>query len=54
MTSTQVVDVQAVDVQAVDVAQIIDQQKMGPLHWKVVSLSFLLMLIDGYDIVCIA
>lgn len=38
----------------VDVAKIIDEQRMGPLHWKVVSLSFLLMLIDGYDIVCVA
>jgi MFS transporter, AAHS family, 4-hydroxybenzoate transporter len=40
--------------QIVDVARIIDEQKMGPLHWKVVALSFILMLIDGYDIVCVA
>jgi MFS transporter, AAHS family, 4-hydroxybenzoate transporter len=38
----------------VDVARIIDEQKMGSLHWKVVALSFILMLIDGYDIVCVA
>ena len=38
----------------VDVAQIVDEQKMGPFHWKVVVLSFLVMLVDGYDIVAIA
>jgi MFS transporter, AAHS family, 4-hydroxybenzoate transporter len=40
--------------QIVDVARIIDEQRMGPLHWKVVALAFVLMLIDGYDIVCVA
>jgi MFS transporter, AAHS family, 4-hydroxybenzoate transporter len=40
--------------QVVDVARIIDEQKMGPLHWQVVALAFVLMLIDGYDIVCVA
>jgi len=42
------------DTPVIDVAQIIDEQRMGPFHWKVVVLSFLIMLVDGYDIVAIA
>jgi AAHS family 4-hydroxybenzoate transporter-like MFS transporter len=36
-----------------DVSKIIDAQRMGPIHWLVVGLSFSLMLIDGYDLICI-
>jgi AAHS family 4-hydroxybenzoate transporter-like MFS transporter len=37
-----------------DVSKIIDSRRMGPIHWLVVGLSFSLMLIDGYDLICIA
>ncbi|WP_170149558.1 MFS transporter [Rhodoplanes roseus] len=38
----------------IDVAKVIDEQRMGSLHWKVVILSFVIMLTDGYDTVCVA
>ncbi|MFA6311416.1 MAG: MFS transporter [Sterolibacterium sp.] len=38
----------------VDIATIIDQQKFGSFHLTVVSVSFLLMLVDGYDNISIA
>lgn len=38
----------------VDIAAIIDQQKFGSFHLTVVSVSFLLMLVDGYDNISIA
>jgi MFS transporter, AAHS family, 4-hydroxybenzoate transporter len=38
----------------VDVAKIIDEQKFGSFHLIVVSVSFLLMLVDGYDNISIA
>jgi AAHS family 4-hydroxybenzoate transporter-like MFS transporter len=37
-----------------DVAKIIDEQKFGSFHLIVVSVSFLLMLVDGYDNISIA
>jgi AAHS family 4-hydroxybenzoate transporter-like MFS transporter len=37
-----------------DISGIIDGRRMGPIHWLVVALSFTLMLIDGYDLICIA
>ena len=40
--------------QSYDIAAIIDSRTMGPIHWLVVALSFSLMLIDGYDLSCIA
>jgi MFS transporter, AAHS family, 4-hydroxybenzoate transporter len=36
-----------------DVAHLIDHQKIRTIHCIVVLFSFLLMLVDGYDIVCI-
>lgn len=39
---------------SVDVAKIIDEQKFGRFHLIVVSVSFLLMLADGYDNISIA
>lgn len=38
----------------IDIATIIDEQKFGSFHLKVVSMSFLLMLADGYDNISIA
>jgi len=38
----------------IDIATIIDQQKFGSFHLTVVSMSFLLMLADGYDNISIA
>jgi len=38
----------------IDLATIIDQQKFGSFHLTVVSMSFLLMLADGYDNISIA
>jgi len=38
----------------VDIATIIDEQKFGSFHLTVVSVSFLLMLADGYDNISIA
>ena len=38
----------------IDIATIIDQQKIGSFHLTVVSVSFLLMLVDGYDNISIA
>lgn len=35
-----------------DLADIIDSRRMGPIHWIVVTVSFVLMLIDGYDLSC--
>ena len=37
-----------------DITQILDTRRIGPLHWLVVGMSFSLMLIDGYDLICIA
>ncbi len=37
-----------------DIAEIIDTCAMGPVHWLVVTLSFTLMLIDGYDLIATA
>jgi AAHS family 4-hydroxybenzoate transporter-like MFS transporter len=37
-----------------DISKIIDSRRMGRIHWLVVGLSFSLMLIDGYDLICIA
>jgi MFS transporter, AAHS family, 4-hydroxybenzoate transporter len=43
-----------VDSEAIfDVADLISRQKIRPIHCVVVLFSFLLMLVDGYDIVCI-
>jgi MFS transporter, AAHS family, 4-hydroxybenzoate transporter len=36
-----------------DVADLIDRQEVRPIHCVVVLFTFLLMLLDGYDIVCI-
>lgn len=38
------------DEQTVDIVQIIDRQKIGGFHIALIILSFLTMLIDGYDI----
>ena len=38
----------------IDIATIIDKQKFGSFHLTVVSMSFLLMLADGYDNISIA
>ena len=38
----------------IDLASVIDRQKFGRFHLTVVSLSFLLMLVDGYDNISIA
>lgn len=38
----------------VDVAELIDVQSLGQLHWRVMTLSFALVLIDSYDILAIA
>lgn len=38
----------------IDIASIIDRQKFGSFHLIVVSVSFLLMLVDGYDNISIA
>src|SRR5665647_873595 len=38
----------------IDIATIIDEQKFGSFHLTVVSMSFLLMLADGYDNISIA
>ena len=38
----------------IDIATVIDQQKFGSFHLTVVSVSFLLMLVDGYDNISIA
>src|ERR1035437_5730841 len=38
----------------IDLATIIDKQKFGSFHLTVVSVSFLLMLVDGYDNISIA
>jgi AAHS family 4-hydroxybenzoate transporter-like MFS transporter len=35
-----------------DLSEIIDSRRMGPVHWIVVVVSFVLMLIDGYDLSC--
>ncbi|MDD5176160.1 MAG: MFS transporter [Sterolibacterium sp.] len=39
---------------SIDIATIIDKQKFGSFHLTVVSVSFLLMLVDGYDNISIA
>lgn len=38
----------------IDIAAIIDEQKFGSFHLIVVGVSFLLMLVDGYDNISIA
>ncbi len=38
----------------IDIAAVIDEQKFGSFHLTVVGLSFLLMLVDGYDNISIA
>jgi MFS transporter, AAHS family, 4-hydroxybenzoate transporter len=38
----------------IDIAAVIDKQKFGSFHLIVVGLSFLLMLVDGYDNISIA
>ena len=40
--------------ECVDIAAVIDKQKFGSFHLVVVGLSFLLMLVDGYDNISIA
>ena len=39
---------------SIDIAGIIDKQKFGSFHLTVVGVSFLLMLVDGYDNISIA
>ncbi|CAG4883077.1 putative 4-hydroxybenzoate transporter PcaK [Georgfuchsia toluolica] len=39
---------------SMDIAAIIDRQKFGSFHLTVVGVSFLLMLVDGYDNISIA
>ncbi|MBI4291935.1 MAG: MFS transporter [Betaproteobacteria bacterium] len=39
---------------SIDIARIIDEQKVGSFHLTVVGVSFLLMLVDGYDNISIA
>lgn len=39
---------------SIDIAAIIDRQKFGSFHLTVVGVSFLLMLVDGYDNISIA
>ncbi len=41
-------------VTSIDIADIIDKQKFGSFHLTVVGVSFLLMLVDGYDNISIA
>ena len=36
-----------------DIAQILDSRRLLPVHYLVVAMSFSLMLIDGYDLICI-
>jgi AAHS family 4-hydroxybenzoate transporter-like MFS transporter len=38
----------------IDIAAVIDGQKFGSFHLRVIGLSFLLMLVDGYDNISIA
>jgi AAHS family 4-hydroxybenzoate transporter-like MFS transporter len=38
----------------VDIASIIDQQKISPFQIRIVMMSFILMLFDGYDISAVA
>lgn len=40
--------------QAIDIADILDRQKIGPLHLRVLFVSFALILVDGYDILAVA
>lgn len=37
-----------------DVAAILDRQELGPVHWSAFLISFALILLDGYDVLCIA
>jgi AAHS family 4-hydroxybenzoate transporter-like MFS transporter len=40
--------------QTIDIGQFIDALRIGPLHYKVLFWSFLIMLLDGYDILVAA
>jgi AAHS family 4-hydroxybenzoate transporter-like MFS transporter len=40
--------------ETVDIGKIIDQQKINPFHVKILIISFILMLFDGYDISAVA
>lgn len=40
--------------QSFDVTRFIDEQPFRRLHWLIIVVSFLLMVVDGYDIVCVA
>src|SRR5215813_4458165 len=37
-----------------DIEQIIDRARLGPLHWRVLTLCALVTLLDGYDIQAMA
>ena len=37
-----------------NVSKFLDEQRLRPVHWIVLAVSALLVLVDGYDIVCVA